>query len=79
MPSLLVPPPRAVLAVYSMFFMRFAWMVRPRNYLMLATHIANEGAQCTQLYRKWTWNKEQEALAAAAGAKGGAGAASKPE
>lgn len=63
-----------------MFFMRFAWMVRPRNYLMLATHIANEGAQCTQLYRKWTWNKEQEALAAAkAGAVGGAGAASKAE
>lgn len=41
------------LCVYSMFFMRFAWMVQPRNYILLACHSANVCAQGTQLMRKW--------------------------
>ena len=39
------------LCVYSVLFMRFAWMVQPRNYLLFACHFTNEGAQLTQLYR----------------------------
>ncbi|RHY21611.1 hypothetical protein DYB36_011514, partial [Aphanomyces astaci] len=46
------------MAVYSMIFMRFAWMVQPRNYLLLACHASNEAAQLYQLKRalvhKWT-------------------------
>lgn len=41
-----------VLCVYSLLFMRFAWMVQPRNYLLLACHASNEAAQCYQLSRK---------------------------
>lgn len=32
--------------------MRFAWMVKPRNYLLLACHVSNEAVQLTQLGRK---------------------------
>lgn len=35
----------AVLAVYSALFMRFAWKVSPRNYLLLACHTCNCAAQ----------------------------------
>ncbi|RHY30811.1 hypothetical protein DYB32_004005 [Aphanomyces invadans] len=46
------------MAVYSLIFMRFAWMVQPRNYLLLACHASNETAQLYQLQRalahKWT-------------------------
>jgi hypothetical protein len=41
----------AALSVYSVLFMRFAWMVQPRNYLLFACHAANEAAQLTQGYR----------------------------
>ncbi|ORY39522.1 brain protein 44-like protein-like protein [Rhizoclosmatium globosum] len=41
----------AVLCVYSALFMKFALDVQPRNYLLFACHLANEGAQLTQGYR----------------------------
>jgi hypothetical protein len=37
---------------YSGLFMRFAWMVQPRNYILLGCHTANVGAQSNQL-RRW--------------------------
>jgi hypothetical protein len=40
-----------VMCVYSMMFMRFAWMVAPRNYLLLGCHASNEVAQIYQLCR----------------------------
>lgn len=40
------------LCIYSALFMRFAWMVQPRNYLLLACHISNETVQLIQLSRK---------------------------
>jgi len=39
------------MALYSLFFMRFAWMVKPRNYLLLTCHASNETAQLYQLQR----------------------------
>jgi len=36
------------LAVYSMVFMRFAWRVQPRNYLLFACHATNTTAQLLQ-------------------------------
>ncbi|KAG6958773.1 hypothetical protein JG687_00009196 [Phytophthora cactorum] len=35
----------------TLIFMRFAWMVKPRNYLLLACHASNETAQLYQLQR----------------------------
>ncbi|PIA46334.1 hypothetical protein AQUCO_01500095v1 [Aquilegia coerulea] len=45
-----------VLCVYSALFMRFAWMVQPRNYLLLASHATNE---TVQLYQFSRWAKAQ--------------------
>merc|ERR1712110_1128506 len=39
------------LCVYSCLFMRFAYMVQPRNWLLFACHFVNECAQLGQLYR----------------------------
>jgi mitochondrial pyruvate carrier 1 len=39
------------LVIYSATFMRYAFAVTPRNYLLFACHFINEGAQLTQGYR----------------------------
>ncbi|KAJ2487666.1 pyruvate transporter mpc1 [Coemansia sp. RSA 2050] len=44
------------LTFYSLLFMRFSWMVRPRNYLLFACHATNEAAQLVQLYRFVDYN-----------------------
>ncbi|CEM09255.1 unnamed protein product [Vitrella brassicaformis CCMP3155] len=45
-----------VLCVYSMLFMRFAYMVQPRNWLLFACHFCNEGVQLTQLGRRMAYD-----------------------
>jgi hypothetical protein len=35
-----------------MLFMRFAWMIQPRNYLLFACHASNEMVQLNQM-RRW--------------------------
>lgn len=40
------------LCIYSALFMRFAWMVRPRNLLLLSCHMCNEAVQLYHLVRK---------------------------
>ena len=44
-------PPDAVMCIYSMLFMRFAWVVQPRNYLLLTCHMCNETVQQYQMFR----------------------------
>ena len=39
------------MCVYSAMFMRFSWMVQPRNLHLLACHITNETLQLYQLSR----------------------------
>ncbi|KAM7254225.1 hypothetical protein ACFE04_029041 [Oxalis oulophora] len=41
----------SAMCVYSALFMRFAWMVQPRNYLLLACHASNETVQLYHLSR----------------------------
>mmetsp|Transcript_3537 Transcript_3537/g.12728 ORF Transcript_3537/g.12728 Transcript_3537/m.12728 type:complete len:115 (+) Transcript_3537:204-548(+) len=41
----------SAMCVYSALFMRFAWEVQPRNYLLLACHASNETVQLYQLSR----------------------------
>ncbi|KAJ4486104.1 hypothetical protein J3R30DRAFT_1455584 [Lentinula aciculospora] len=46
------------LTCYSLTFSRFAWVVQPRNYLLLACHLTNVTAQSIQLYRfNEYWNR----------------------
>lgn len=44
-------PMQTALCVYSGLFMRFAWVVQPRNYILLSCHMANETVQSYNLYR----------------------------
>jgi len=60
------------LCVYSMFFMRFAWMVQPRNYILLACHTTNVCAQGMQLIRKWNHDNSSKVPTALAFAPAGA-------
>ena len=39
------------MCVYSLLFMRFAWMITPRNYILLACHASNECVQLNQMRR----------------------------
>lgn len=66
-----------VLCVYSALFMRFAWMVSPRNYLLFACHFSNECAQLYQLNRRmqYEWSLPAGADAGADAAAPAAAAA----
>ena len=48
----------ATLALYSAFFMRFAWRVQPRNFILFACHFCNCSAQSMLLVKKLKWNQE---------------------
>ncbi|GMN42692.1 hypothetical protein TIFTF001_011911 [Ficus carica] len=50
-PELISGKMTAVMCVYSALFMRFAWMVQPRNYHLLVCHATNETVQLYQLSR----------------------------
>merc|ERR1719183_264251 len=42
---------QSALCVYSLLFMRFAWKVQPRNYILLSCHAANETVQAYNFSR----------------------------
>lgn len=46
----------AALTLYSLMFMRFAWMVTPRNLLLFACHVTNSTAQSVQGLRFIKYN-----------------------
>ncbi|CEF96487.1 Mitochondrial pyruvate carrier [Ostreococcus tauri] len=48
-------PMTGALVVYSGLFMRFAWRVAPRNYILLACHTANAHVQAYNLQRWARW------------------------
>ena len=62
-PDIISPRMTAALCVYSGLFMRFAWMVQPRNHLLFACHAANETCQLVQLGRYFTHKKKETASA----------------
>jgi hypothetical protein len=48
------------LTCYSLLFMRFAYKVQPRNWLLFACHFTNEGAQLIQGSRLIKYNMEKK-------------------
>uniref|UniRef100_A0A0A9X5N6 Mitochondrial pyruvate carrier n=2 Tax=Lygus hesperus TaxID=30085 RepID=A0A0A9X5N6_LYGHE len=50
-PEIISIPVTLTMLGYSSVFMRFAWMVKPRNYLLYACHAFNLLAQLVQLQR----------------------------
>ncbi|GLI69904.1 hypothetical protein VaNZ11_014611 [Volvox africanus] len=60
-PEYISPNMTGVMCVYSLLFMRFAWEVKPRNYLLLACHASNETVQLYQLSRWYSWSTSSAA------------------
>lgn len=58
-PEAISPVMTSTMSVYSLMFMRFAYMVQPRNYLLLSCHACNEAVQLTQLFRKHRYEASQ--------------------
>ncbi|KAF5837913.1 mitochondrial pyruvate carrier [Dunaliella salina] len=58
-PEVISPNMTGVMCIYSALFMRFAWMVQPRNYLLFACHASNEAVQLYQMSRWYQWNSSQ--------------------
>ncbi|RHZ70868.1 hypothetical protein Glove_265g4 [Diversispora epigaea] len=50
-PEIISPKMTIAMCIYSAMFARFAWMVKPRNRLLLACHLTNESVQLFQGYR----------------------------
>lgn len=50
-PEIIDMPMTATMVGYSGLFMRFAWAVQPRNYILFACHTFNVAAQLNQLRR----------------------------
>jgi len=48
------------LFAYSCMFMRFAWMVQPRNLLLLSCHASNATMQLALLRRKLAHNMKEK-------------------
>nr|ACQ58862.1 Brain protein 44-like protein [Anoplopoma fimbria] len=48
------------LSCYSLLFMRFAYKVQPRNWLLFACHLTNETAQLIQGSRLMKYNMEKK-------------------
>lgn len=49
--ELISGPMTGSLIIYSLVFMRYALAVHPKNYLLFACHMTNEGLQLTQGFR----------------------------
>ena len=61
-PEKINPKMTSVLCVYSLLFMRFAWRVQPRNYILLACHACNEVVQANNLRMHMQWRYSRVAL-----------------
>merc|ERR1711990_908363 len=54
-PEIISPNMTGSLIIYSTLFARFAWMVTPRNMLLLACHLTNLTLQCVQMGRYYEY------------------------
>uniref|UniRef100_A0A7S0XBT1 Mitochondrial pyruvate carrier n=1 Tax=Mantoniella antarctica TaxID=81844 RepID=A0A7S0XBT1_9CHLO len=63
--SMISGPMTGALTVYSGLFMRFAWQVQPRNYILLACHAANGTVQSYNFQRWYRWSQLEEQQEAA--------------
>merc|ERR1712189_115581 len=54
-PEIISPNMTGSLIIYSALFARFAWMVTPRNMLLLACHLTNLSLQCVQMVRYYNY------------------------
>lgn len=56
--ELISPNMTAAMCIYSLLFMRFAWAIQPRNYILFACHLSNEAVQLNQMRRYVTWRND---------------------
>lgn len=60
-PETISPNMTGSLCIYSLLFMRFAWEVQPRNYLLFACHACNEMVHANNLRRHVQWRMSADA------------------
>jgi hypothetical protein len=58
-PEFLSPSMTMTMSIYSLLFMRFAYVVKPRNWLLFACHATNESVQLYNLARYVNWRLDQ--------------------
>ena len=58
------PNMTAAMCIYSLLFMRFAWAIQPRNYILFACHASNEAVQLNQMRRYVEWKGSDAGKAA---------------
>jgi hypothetical protein len=59
-PSVISPPMTMALALYSAVFMRFAWVIHPRNMLLFSCHATNEALQLIQAWRSFQYRTKMK-------------------
>ncbi|GAW82164.1 mitochondrial pyruvate carrier protein 1 [Plasmodium gonderi] len=52
----------AVLAIYSILFMRYSLAIKPKNYLLFSCHATNTVVQSILLFRKLKYESENKKL-----------------
>ena len=52
----------ATLFVYSCLFMRFAWMIKPRNLFNMSAHFCNASVQAYLFSKKMAFNRNQNTV-----------------
>ena len=50
-----------ILTFYSCIFMRFALVVKPKNYLLFSCHLVNASLQANLLFRRLSFESERKA------------------
>ena len=50
---------QVAMCLFSMVFMRMAWMVKPRNYQLFFMHLTNEGLQLNLLARRVKYDNDK--------------------
>jgi hypothetical protein len=63
-PEMISPNMTTAMCIYSALFMRFALAIQPRNLLLFACHVCNDGVQLNQLRRWYMWHSSQPATPA---------------
>ncbi|UVC49944.1 pyruvate transporter mpc1 [Theileria orientalis] len=65
-PERISPRMTGVLCVYSILFMRFALVVKPRNLLLFSCHFCNSSVQAYNYYRYYSFQKSKKLQSIAA-------------
>ncbi|EAN32825.1 Mitochondrial pyruvate carrier 1 [Theileria parva strain Muguga] len=59
-PEFISPKMTGVLCIYSILFMRFSLVVKPRNLLLFSCHLCNSSVQGYNFFRYYSYQKRKK-------------------